>query len=534
MATAADVIAARLAEAGCRHAFGIPGGEVLTMMNALKEAGIGFSLTKHENAAGFMAEGTHHATGAPGILLATIGPGIANAVNVVANAWQDHVPLIVLSGCVDPAEAETYTHQVFDHRELLRPVVKATFRAEHEAVDVIIDKALAIACDGPPGPVHIDLPIGLAGREQPARPGPRRALPSAVCPAEGPDLEAAREMLAAAERPLLLAGDQVLHDNAAGAVVTFCRDLGVPLLTTYKAKGILEEDDPLSLGGHGLSPRSDAIVMPLLEAADLIVLAGYDPIEMRSGWRDPWDPAKVIEVNRQPNTHYMHQARYSFVCDIGAGLKALATGLIGRWTWSEGEATACHRALKKAFAVEQAWGPHAIIAAARRALPRQGVATVDSGAHRILLSQLWESYEPRSLLQSSGLCTMGCALPLAIGYKLAAPDRPVVAFMGDAGLEMALGELATLRDLALPLVLVVFVDRSLGLIELKQRASGLEKLGVAFGGTDFVALAEAMGGVGRLVETVKDLKAEMKDGFKRECFTLIACPIAVEDYEGAF
>ncbi len=534
MTTAADVIARRLAEAGCRHAFGIPGGEVLVMMNALQEAGIAFTLAKHENAAGFMAEGAHHASGAPGILLATIGPGIANAVNVVANAWQDHVPMIVISGCVDPAEAETYTHQVFDHGALLRPVVKETFQAVDGAVDIMIDKALAIAMDARPGPVHIDLPIGLAGKEQPERAGPRRARPSPVCPAEGPDLTAAREMLAAAERPLMLAGDQVLHDDASEAVVNFCRDLGVPLLTTYKAKGILEEDDPLSLGGHGLSPRSDAIVMPLIEAADLIVLAGYDPIEMRAGWRDPWDPAKVIEFSSVPNTHYMHQARFSFIGHIGAGLKALGSGLIGRWTWSKGEATACHRALKKAFAVEQAWGPHAVVAAARRALPRGGIATVDSGAHRILLSQLWECYGPRSLLQSCALCTMGCALPLAIGYKIAAPGRPVVAFTGDAGLEMALGELATLRDLALPIAVVVFVDQSLGLIELKQRASGFTKLGVDFGGTDFVALAGALGGVGCAVTSASALKKELKEAFTRETFTLIACPIDVTDYEGAF
>lgn len=534
MTAAADVIAQRLAEAGCRHAFGIPGGEVLVMMNALQDAGIDFTLTKHENAAGFMAEGSHHATGAPGILLATIGPGIANAVNVVANAWQDHVPMIVISGCVDPAEAETYTHQVFDHRDLLRPIVKASFRAVDEAVDVIIDKALAIATDGPPGPVHIDLPIGLAGKAQPERPGPGRQHPLPVAPAEGPALEKARELLAAAERPLLLAGDQVLHDDAAEAVVQFCRDLGVPLLTTYKAKGILEEDDPLSLGGHGLSPRSDGIVMPLIETADLIILAGYDPIEMRTGWRNPWDPAKVIELNSSANTHYMHQAGMSFTCDIGAGLKALGRGLIGRWTWSKGEATACHRDLKEAFAMEHAWGPHAIVATARRALPRNGVATVDSGAHRILLSQLWECYEPRSLLQSSGLCTMGCALPLAMGYKLASPDRAVVAFTGDAGLEMALGELATLRDLALPVVVVVFVDKSLGLIEIKQRASGLKKLGVAFGGTNFVALAEAMGGVGCEATDAKALKQAMREGFARNTFTLIACPIDVKDYEGAF
>ncbi|MCG8405671.1 MAG: hypothetical protein MI923_10780, partial [Phycisphaerales bacterium] len=133
---------------GCRFAFGIPGGEVLALMGALDEAGIKFVLTKHENAAGFMAEGVWHAQSAekiaaPGILLATIGPGVANAINVVANAMQDRVPLIFLTGCVDGAEAETYTHQVFDHQALVRPVVKGSFRACSGAIGPVMENAIA-------------------------------------------------------------------------------------------------------------------------------------------------------------------------------------------------------------------------------------------------------------------------------------------------------------------------------------------------------------------------------------------------------
>src|SRR6056297_3316633 len=127
---AADILARRLHDAGCRHAFGMPGGEVLTLIDALTRAGIAFHLAKHENAAGFMAEGTWHATGAPGVLVATVGPGIANAFNVVANAEQDRVPLIVLSGMVDPVEQLTYTHQVFDHAAVFARVTKASLRAE--------------------------------------------------------------------------------------------------------------------------------------------------------------------------------------------------------------------------------------------------------------------------------------------------------------------------------------------------------------------------------------------------------------------
>ena len=202
-ASAARILAERLYEAGCRHAFGIPGGEVLIVMDALSAAGIAFHLAKHENAAGFMAEGSYHVTGAPGILLATLGPGVANAVNVVANAEQDRVPLIFLTGRVDAVEATGYTHQVFDHREVLRPITKASLTLVDGAVDIVVDKALSIATEGRPGPVHIDIPMSLAGAEQPA---PRDFLPTrrgAMAPALGPELVVTRppaERLARADR----------------------------------------------------------------------------------------------------------------------------------------------------------------------------------------------------------------------------------------------------------------------------------------------------------------------------------------------
>ena len=210
MATAAQLVARRLYEAGCRHAFGIPGGEVLTVMEALQEAGLEFVLVKHENSGGFMAEGTFHVTGAPGVLLATVGPGVANAVNFIVNAEQDRVPLIYLTGCVDPAEAQTYNHQVFDHTALIGSVAKASFTLVDGAVDTIIDKAVSVAMDGRPGPVHIDISTALAGREQPEEPPTRRVRPAPTAPAPGPDLDFARNLLGNTERPILIAGVEVL------------------------------------------------------------------------------------------------------------------------------------------------------------------------------------------------------------------------------------------------------------------------------------------------------------------------------------
>ena len=251
MATAAQLIARRLYEAGCRHAFGIPGGEVLTMMEALQDAGIEFVLVKHENAGGFMAEGTFHATGAPGLLLSTIGPGITNAVNVISNAKQDRVPLIFLTGAFTEAESHSYTHQVMDHVAVMKSITKASFTLQDGAVDTIIDKAVAIATDTPPGPVHIDIPTPLAGLEQPDAAPVRRVSPAPSVPAAGPEFGFARNLLGQAKRPVMIAGVEVLEHGAEEAVASLARDFSIPLVTTYKAKGVLPEDDPMALGGWG-------------------------------------------------------------------------------------------------------------------------------------------------------------------------------------------------------------------------------------------------------------------------------------------
>ncbi len=528
---AADALARRLYLAGCRRAFGMPGGEVLTIIDALERAGIEFVLCHHENAAGFMAEGAHHVDGAPAILVATVGPGAMNGVNVVANAEQDRVPMLVLTGCVDADEAETYTHQVLDHRALFAPITKATFVLTAGAAAVQADKAVRIAtgaAGGRAGPVLIDVPISVADAMVPDRMVHRvDAAPSGI---GGQALVQAREMLARAERPVMLAGLDAVRDGAGAAIAAFCKTHGVPLVTTYKGKGLLDEGHPLALGGAGLSPLADRTLLPLFRQADLIVLAGYDPIEMRTGWREVWDAGAqdVIDICHAANLHGMHGATLEVVAPVGATLDAIRDGIAPGKVWDCSDARA---ALKSAFAAED-WGPGAVVEVCRDVCPPHTIATVDSGAHRILLSQMWECDGARTLLQSSGLCTMGCALPLAVGAKRAAPDRTVVGFMGDAGFLMVAGELASAAALGLPVVFVVFVDRSLALIEMKQRQRQMKNAGVDFGATDHAAVARAFGGNGVQVRDRDGLRAAMEAALVAETFTLIACEIDRKAYDG--
>ena len=173
-----------------------------------------------------------------------------------------------------------------------------------------------------------------------------------------------------------------------------------------------------------------------------------------------------------------------------------------------------------------------MIATCRDALPRDTLASVDSGAHRILLSQMWACYEPRGLTQSTALCTMGCAIPLAMGMKLASSDRPVVAFCGDAGFLMVAGELTTAAELDLPLIVVVFVDASLSLIELKQRSRQLKNAGVDFARHDFAAMGKAFGGAGHTVTNRAELQEALKTAQAARTFTVIAAVIEKGGYDG--
>ena len=217
-------------------------------------------------------------------------------------------------------------------------------------------------------------------------------------------------------------------------------------------------------------------------------------------------------------------------------LPALAHTAPPRWT--DGATSGARAALKAGFAAPDQWGPHQVFATLRRVMPPETVITADSGAHRILVSQMWDCPSPRGMLQSSGLCTMACAVPLAAGAKLGRPSVPVLAFVGDAGLEMGAGELASLSAHGLPILICVLVDDSLSLIEMKQRATQRPNLGVDFGGpgraTDFAALARAFGGHGVAVSDPASLASEAEAAMARATFTLIAASLPRRAYDGAF
>ena len=533
--TSADMLAQTLAKNGCKRAYGIPGGEVLAIIDAFDRAGIEFILIKHENSGGFMAEGGWHADGFPPVLVATIGPGVANAVNVIANAMQDRVPLIFVTGCVDGAEAETYTHQVFDHAQMLRPITKASFLGTTSTCGLIAQKAITISKEPQAGPVHIDIPVSVAesASTEDLHVG---AVPTPIItPVKDATFEESAKALENAKYPVAILGVDAVNEEASQSIRDFCEKFNIPVIASYKAKGLVDDTSDLSFGGVGLSPKADKIIMPIFEKADVILLLGYDPIEMRIGWRNPWGTDKtVIEVTPIVRTHGMQHVSHTLRGSLAPTLEMLTQEINIKRDSIANELTSARDELRAMFKADSKFGPDRVFETLREVSPSNTVITADSGAHRILLSQTWACHHPRGMLQSSALCTMACAVPIAAGYKQSSPETPVIAFVGDAGMEMGLGELATLREHKIPIVICVLVDESLTLIEMKQRASQRPNLGVDFTGSDFPTVANALGGHGVWVDDIESLKREAKAGFERDTFTLLACRIGRKSYDGRF
>ena len=534
METVAERIASSICKAGARHAFGIPGGEVLELINAIDRTGIAFHLVKHETAGGFMADAVAQLTGAPGILIGTLGPGVANLANAVANAHLDRTPMLVLTATIAPRSAST--HMIFNHSAFLGPITKRSVTIPEKCEGALIDWLVALTAEGVPGPVHLDVPTSIVSSEivDGAGPSERASVPETSAE---PNFKTLLGWLAKAERPLFLAGVGVLRHGAHAELRTLAKRAGAAVITTYKAKGVVPEDDPLVVGGSSLSTIADRSFFKVVKAADLILCVGFDPVELRDGWGQPWDPeTNSAAISWAPKDHNVFQTKIEITAHLKIAFGHLVSRLSDRngETWRDRFPADAREEIQTSFQPEKAgaWGAYAVVEICRHAFPRDTIATADTGAHRILLSQVWQCYEPCGLLQSTGLATMGYGLPAAIGAKLVCPQRPVLCFTGDAGLEMVLGELATLRDLRLPITIVCFVDRSLALIELKQRRMKLKNLGVDFPGTNFVAVARAFGGCGIRVSNWKDLEGACEAALRSKTFTLIEAVVDKAEYDG--
>jgi acetolactate synthase-1/2/3 large subunit len=507
-ATLARQLAGTLARRGVRHAFGMPGGVLLTLIDAFREVGIDFVLVRHEGAAGFMADVTSQLTGAPGVCVGTLGPGVTNLVSPIAGAHLERSPVLAITGQVRTDILDSYTHQILDHAVLFETVTRHSvmLTAANPAEQV---KAALAAMEGSlPGPALIDVPAELWSVETP----PMDANPVPDCPpiAEA-DLEVALALSQGAKRPVIAVGVLGLNARVHASLTKLAHHLRAPVIATYRAKGAIDENDPWCAGAFGLSPVVDRHQQALLARADVLIAVGLDPVELRPQWLPGW-PAELPMVSVGASADIPHPIAASLGNDVGGGLEALCSRLAGGASlWTEADVEVHKTAWSTPFVGGPSNGPAATIEAVQRGMGPDAICSMDVGSHRITASHVWRCTAPFQQVQSNGFSSMGTGLPGAIAAKLCHPDRPVVALTGDMGLWMVLGELGVVQERRLDLVVVYLADRSLSLIEIKQERTPLPNHGVRFENPEVVSLAAAFGGTGHRVEGATAVEASVRE-----------------------
>jgi acetolactate synthase-1/2/3 large subunit len=461
----ADLIVATLKAAGIDRGFGIPSGNVLPLMEAMRAGGIEFVLTAHEGSAGFAADVTGRMTGAPGLCIATLGPGATNLATGVGCAYLDRSPLIAITCNLNTDQLGRRIQMWIDHHALFGPITKATLPLRKGRIGETLVEAIRLALSEPKGPVHLDLAedVALAPTNEP--------VPALVAPlrlAAAPDAAIARaaELIGAAKRPIAVIGSSAMRLRDPQLLRQFIELHHLPFATTTMAKGMIDEDHPLSIGCIERSCRQ--IQRRMLRSADLIVGLGYDTIEVEF---EAWiGDTALLQIDIEPpdvatSVRLVHQA----VGDLDASLMRLIALPAAPNGWREDALAEHRRAFQAALRPPSAsFTAHAAIDAVRRALPREGVLSFDVGAHTHQIASQWSAHAPRTFQITNGWSSMGFGLPGAIAAKLARPQAPVVCLLGDGCFQMTCGELAVAKRLKLALPVVVLDDKWLALIKVKQ------------------------------------------------------------------
>ena len=525
----AQLIARCLENEGVEYIFGLPGEEIIHLVDALNDSAIRFILVRSEQGAAFMAEMYGRVTGKAGVCLATLGPGAINLLLGVADAQTDSTPLVALSAQVGLGRIYKETHQVVDLVSLFKPVTKwADTLLTPGATPEMIRHAFNIAQTERPGAVYLAIPQDVEAMSvEPAL----RPLPVHAVHAEAPDpvqIVQAAKLLESARTPIILAGHGAARHRAQEALVRFSERLKIPVATTFHGKGVFPDDHPHALGVMGFMVHD--YVNFGFDQADVIVSVGYELQEFPPARLNPTGDKKIIHLHGFPATvDAYYNVAVEVQGDISAALTALAAGVSPKLGL-----VATERQIRCLLREELERGrhdesypvkPQRLVADIRAALGREDVVLVDSGAVKMWMARLYPTYRPDTCLVSNGLSTMGFALPGALGVKLAYPGRKVLAVTGDGGFLMNSQEIETALREKIPFVILVWVDGSYGLIKWKMAMQLHRSSQVDFGNPDFVKFAESFGAQGYFIQAAGDLLPTLRQALAEDTVSVIACPV---------
>jgi acetolactate synthase-1/2/3 large subunit len=526
--TVAEALAEELSAAGVDRVFGLPGGEVLFLMDALRRHGVDFVLCRHEADAGLMAAVYGKLRGVPGVVLTTLGPGASNLLLPISNSLLDREPLLAISAQVPASWPSSRIHQRLPLLEVFRPVTKFAAAVDSFNCRQTVRRALSEAAAEPAGPAYLALSseVSRAASLSPRAPNPTEAAgEEAGDPA--PAAAALRERLAAARRPLLAVGLGTRAEDAE-LLRRWVAEWRLPVTVSPKVKGIVDETDPLFAGVVG-GLAIDRLMVEGLSQADLIVGFGLDPTEIEGDWHVRLPVLWVLESAWATG---LTPASELIACRHRSLLERLLQERPPR-AWEDPMAAA-RRERRRIFEERQErpgrLSPVAAVRGLAAALPEEAIVTTDVGSHKFLFGQFWPSRRPATFFMSNGLSGMGYGLPAAIGAKLAMPDRPVLAAVGDGGFSMNSQELETARRVGAPILVAVLADSSYSLIRVGQRKRRLEAYGVDFDPIDSVLTARACGVRGYRVAGERELADCAREALRAGETAVIEIPVDAEDY----
>ena len=533
--TVAAATARALAAAGIDRVFGLPGGEVLVLIDELRRAGVDFVLMRHEANAGIAAAVYGKLRRRPGVVLTTLGPGAANLMLPLGNAMLDQEPLLAISAQIPDDFPASHTHQLLPLHDVYRPVTKLVEKITSRNACDAAARAIAACMTRPFGAAYLT----LSAREA-LNPIDRASQPSDAAAADRPSR--AREgdahrhavdlaaRLAKAQRPMVLLGLGVDPANA-GRIRRWIDAWQLPVAVTPKVKGIVDETSAAFVGViSGMA--ADGLMCDALAAADLLVGFGLDPVEIDKTWHAELPIHWILEA---PNVGGRVPEGVELV-DHAQLLDALGPSPPAVWNDPFGEFQQTRQEMLRRPADHDGrtmW-PGDIVNALSRAMPAGTIVTTDVGSHKYLFGQFWPSRHPETFWMSNGLSGMAYGLSAAVGAKLARPDAPVLAAVGDGGFSMNAQELETAERVGARFLTVVLEDDSYSLIKLSQEGKRLAPYRTDFGPIDTVRMAEACGVEGVRTTDPEALSAAARRAVDRRQSLVIAVPVDYTDYRRLF
>lgn len=524
---ASDLFIQCLESEGVEFIFGVPGEENIDFLDSLSRSNIRFILTRHEQAAGFMAATYGRLTGKAGVCLSTLGPGATNLVTAAAYAQLGAMPMLMITGQKPIKTSEQGLFQIIDVVSLMEPVTKTASQiVSAAAIPSTVRNAFARAEEERPGAAHIELPEDIATEEIDAKPIPASSYRRPI--AEAKAIARAVDLLRTSRRPVILVGAGANRTMTARMLSAFVEKQGIPFVTTQMGKGVLDDSHALHLGNAALSAHD--FPHRALDSADLILNVGHDVVEkppfiMHPGHR------KVIHVNFTPaKIDAVYFPQVGLVGDIANSVWQLNEALEPQSHWDFSAFEKVGSALREHISRGQdddrfPMLPQRLVHLVREVLPDDGIVTLDTGIYKIWFARNYPARQPNTLLLDNALATMGAGLPSAIAAKMVHPERRVLAVCGDGGFMMNSQEMETAVRLGLDLVVLILNDASYGMIQWKQADMGFKDFGVQFGNPDFVKYAESYGATGHRIERFEDFAPTLENAFAAGGVHLIDLPI---------